>query len=50
MWKRFQQMSAALLAGVPQRLLDAHYEVNQRINAEIRRRRLGLSDLFPGNP
>lgn len=49
-WKRFQQMSATLLAGVPQRLLDAHYEVNQRISAEIGRRRSGLRDLFPGNP
>ena len=44
-WKRFQQMSAKLLAGIPQRLLDAHYDVNQRISAEIRKRRSGLSDL-----
>ena len=49
-WKRFQQMSAKLLAGIPQRLRDAHYEVNQRISAEIGRRRSGLSDLFPGKP
>jgi hypothetical protein len=44
-WKRFRQMSAKLLAGIPQRLLDAHYDVNQRISAEIRKRRSGLSDL-----
>ena len=44
-WKRFQQMSVKLLAGIPQRLLDAHYDVNQRISAEIRKRRSGLSDL-----
>jgi len=44
-WKRFQQMSAKLLAGIPQRLLDAHHDVNQRISAEIRKRRSGLSDL-----
>src|SRR5207249_12118407 len=44
-WKRYQQMSATLLEGIPQRLLDAHYDVNQRISAEIGRRRSGLSDL-----
>ncbi len=48
-WKRFQQMSVRLLEGIPQRLLDAHYDVNQRISAEIRKRRSGLSDLLPGN-
>ena len=45
-WRRYAQMSAKLLAGIPQRLLDAHYEVNQRISAEIRKRRSGLSNLF----
>ena len=44
-WRRFQQMSAKLVAGIPQRLLEAHYDVNQRISAEIRKRRSGLSDL-----
>ena len=48
-WKRFQKMSATLLEGIPQRLLDAHREVNERISAEIRKRRSGLRDLFPGN-
>jgi len=49
-WKRFQQMSATLLAGIPQQLLDAHREVNERISMEVRKRRSGLHDLFPGNP
>jgi hypothetical protein len=48
-WKRFQQMSAKLLAAIPQHLLKAHYEVNQRISAEIRKRRSGLSDLLLGD-
>jgi hypothetical protein len=48
-WKRFKQMSVKLLEGIPQRLLDAHYDVNQRISAEIRKRRSGLSDLLLGN-
>jgi len=47
-WKRFQEVSAKLLEGIPQRLLDVHYEVNQRISAEIGRRRSGLSDLLSG--
>ena len=41
-------MLAKLLEGVPPRLLDVHYEVNQRISAEIGRRRSGLSDLLSG--
>jgi hypothetical protein len=48
-WKRFRHMSATLLAAIPQHLLKAHYEVNQRISAEIRKRRSGLSDLLPGD-
>ena len=44
-WRRYAQMSAKLLAGIPQHLLKAHHEVNQRISAEIRKRRSGLSDL-----
>jgi hypothetical protein len=49
-WKRYQQLSARLLENIPQQLLKVHYEVNQRISAEIRRRRSGLSDLFSGKP
>lgn len=49
-WRRYQQISAKLLAGIPQRLRDAHYAVNDKISAQIRERRSGLSDLFSGNP
>jgi hypothetical protein len=38
-WEKYRRMSAKLLEGIPQRLLDAHYDVNQRISAEIRKRR-----------
>jgi hypothetical protein len=45
-WKRYEQMSAKLLEGIPQNLLKAHHEVNQRISAEIGRRRSGFGELF----
>jgi hypothetical protein len=48
-WKRYQQMSAKLLDGIPQRLLDAHHAVNEEISTRMRARRSGLNDLFPGN-
>jgi hypothetical protein len=48
-WRRYEQMSAKLLESIPQRLRDAHHEVNERISAEIGRRRSGWGDLFPGN-
>ena len=48
-WERFQRMSAKLLEGIPQRLLDAHYAVNQELSARIRVRRSGLSDLLSTN-
>jgi hypothetical protein len=49
-WKRYQQMSAKLLEGIPQRLLESHHAVNQEISARVRARRDGLSDLFSANP
>ena len=49
-WRRYQQMSAKLLDGIPQRLLDAHHAVNEEISTRMRARRSGLSDLLPGNP
>ena len=48
-WERYRRMSGKLLEGIPQRLLDAHYDVNQRISAEIGRRRSGLSELSVGS-
>jgi len=38
-------VSAALLTGVPQRLLDAHHAVNEEISTRMRARRSGLNDL-----
>ena len=49
-WKRYQQMSAQLLEGIPQRLLEAHHAVNESISDRIRARRSGLSDLFSDKP
>jgi hypothetical protein len=48
-WTRYQHMSAKLLEGIPPRLLDIHHDVNQRISAEVRKRRAGLSDPSSGN-
>ena len=48
-WRRYQQMSAKLLDGIPQRLLEAHHAVNEEISTRMRARRSGLNDLFPGN-
>jgi hypothetical protein len=47
-WKRYEQMAAKLLEGIPQRLLEDHYAVNAEISARIRARRDGLSGLFSG--
>ncbi len=47
-WEKYRWMSAKLVEGIPKELLKAHYEVNQRISAEIARRRAGLGDLLPG--
>jgi hypothetical protein len=49
-WKRYEQMAAKLLEGIPQRLLEDHYAVNAEISARIRARRDGLSGLFSGKP
>jgi hypothetical protein len=38
-WQSFRQMSAKVLEGIPQRLLDAHYQVNEEISARVRARR-----------
>jgi hypothetical protein len=48
-WERFAQMSANLLQGIPQRLLEAHYRVNEEISARIRARRQSAKD-FLVNP
>jgi hypothetical protein len=48
-WKRFQQMSAIVLEGIPQGLLEAHYRVNEEISARIRARRQSVKD-FLVNP
>ncbi len=45
-WDRFAQMSANLLEGIPQRLLEAHYQVNQQISARIRMRRQRAQDFL----
>ena len=49
-WEKYRRMSAKLLEGIPQRLLEAHQAVNEEISARIRARRSGLSDLFSGKP
>ena len=43
-WERFSRMSANLLQGIPQHLLDAHYRVNEEISARVRARRLSAKD------
>jgi hypothetical protein len=48
-WERFAQMSANLLQGISQRLLEAHYRVNEEISARIRARRQSAKD-FLVNP
>jgi hypothetical protein len=48
-WSGYQYLSAKLLDGIPQRLLDAHHAVNEEISTRMRARRSGLDDLFPGN-
>jgi hypothetical protein len=48
-WKRFDQMSTNLLQGIPPRLLEAHYRVNEEISARIRARRQSAKD-FSVNP
>ena len=48
-WRGYQYLSAKLLDGIPQRLLDAHHAVNEEISTRMRARRSGLDDLFPGN-
>jgi len=45
-WERFARMSANLLQGIPPRLLDAHYAVNEEISARIRARRQGAKDFL----
>jgi len=45
-WKRFQQMSAIVLEGIPPRLLLAHHRVNQEISARIRARRQSAKDFL----
>ena len=43
-WERFTRMSANLLQGIPVRLLQAHYRVNEEISARIRARRQSAQD------
>ena len=43
-WERFTRMSANLLQGIPPRLLEAHYRVNEEISARIRARRQSAKD------
>ena len=43
-WERFARMSANLLQGIPERLLEAHYQVNEAISARIRARRQSAQD------
>jgi len=43
-WERFAQMSANLLQGIPPRLLEAHFQVNEQISARIRARRQSAKD------
>jgi len=45
-WERFFQMSANLLQGMPPRLLEAHYRVNEEISARIRTRRQSAKDFL----
>jgi hypothetical protein len=48
-WERFSRMSGKLMEGIPQRLLAAHYQVNEEISARIRARRQSAKD-FLVNP
>ena len=43
-WERFCRMSANLLEGIPQHLLDAHHQVNELISERIRQRREAATD------
>ena len=43
-WDRFARMSANLLQGIPERLLEAHYRVNEEISARVRARRQSAQD------
>ena len=45
-WERFVRMSANLLEGIPPRLLEAHYRVNEEISARIRARRQSAKDFL----
>src|SRR5437667_12863707 len=47
-WKRYQQMSATLLEGIPQSDLRTHLAVNESICKRVRERRDGLSALLSG--
>ncbi len=44
--ERFARMSANLLQGIPPRLLEAHYRVNEAISARIRARRQSAKDFL----
>ena len=45
-WKRFGQMSAKVLDGIPEQLLNAHCQVNEEISARIRKRRSGAKNFL----
>ncbi len=45
-WRRYQKLSAALVQGIPQELLNSHLKVNEEISARVQRWRDGLSGLF----
>lgn len=45
-WERFARMSGNLLEGIPPRLLEAHYRVNEEISARIRARRQSAKDFL----
>lgn len=48
-WERYARMSANLLKDIPQRLLEAHVQVNEKISSRIRARRQSAKD-FLVNP
>jgi hypothetical protein len=45
-WERFARMAANVSQGIPPRLLEAHYRVNEEISARIRLRRQGAKDFL----
>ena len=44
-WDKYRRMSANLLKDIPERLLEAHFKVNEEISARIQARREAATDL-----